>query len=215
MNHLTADVDDLTAGTDGRTVGVDGRTAGVGGRTVGVSDRTVGTDGRTAGVDGRTVGVGGRTAGVGGRTVGVDDLTVGTDGRTVGMSDRTPAAGRRAPVRPAAAHLSAEDLAALRENLNEQRAFRREQLRRLAGPVTSRDEDLLRQRTAGQIEVHIRLVALARMVLSDVEDALRRMDDGFYGSCLLCRRPIDRERLSIVPQARYCARCRQAEEARP
>jgi RNA polymerase-binding transcription factor DksA len=112
-------------------------------------------------------------------------------------------------------HLSAADLAALRENLHEQRLFRQEQLRRLAGPVTSRAEDRLRQRAAGHIEVQVKLAASARMVLADVEAALTRMNEGSYGTCHLCRRPIDRERLTIVPQARYCARCRQVKEAIP
>ncbi|WP_409467257.1 TraR/DksA family transcriptional regulator [Streptomyces sp. HC307] len=111
------------------------------------------------------------------------------------------------------AQLSAEELAALRENLHEQRLFRQEQLRQLAGPVTSRTEDRLQQQAASQIEVHIKLAASARMVLADVEAALKRMDDGSYGTCHLCRRPIDRERLMIVPQARYCARCQQVKEA--
>jgi len=113
------------------------------------------------------------------------------------------------------APLSADDLAALRENLHEQRLFRQEQLRRLAGPATSRTEDRLQQRTASQIEVHIKLAASARMVLADVEAALKRMDDGSYGTCHLCRRPVDRERLMIVPQARYCGRCQQVKEAIP
>ncbi|WP_031487850.1 TraR/DksA family transcriptional regulator [Streptomyces bicolor] len=111
------------------------------------------------------------------------------------------------------AQLSAEELAALRENLHEQRLFRQEQLRQLAGPVTSRTEDRLQQQAASQIEVHIKLAASARMVLADVEAALKRMDDGSYGTCHLCRRPIDRERLMIVPHARYCARCQQVKEA--
>jgi RNA polymerase-binding transcription factor DksA len=51
------------------------------------------------------------------------------------------------------------------------------------------------------------------MVLADVEAALTRMDQGRYGTCHLCRRPIARERLMIVPQARYCARCQQVREA--
>ncbi|MFF5966744.1 TraR/DksA family transcriptional regulator [Streptomyces collinus] len=112
-------------------------------------------------------------------------------------------------------HLSAEDLAALRENLHEQRLFRQEQLRLLGGPVTSRAEDRLRQRAAAQIEVRVKLAASARMVLTDVEAALSRMNDGSYGACHLCRRPIERERLMIVPQARYCARCQQVKEAQP
>ncbi|MER8224325.1 TraR/DksA C4-type zinc finger protein [Streptomyces sp. NPDC094143] len=109
-----------------------------------------------------------------------------------------------------APHLSAEDLAALRENLREQRLFRREQLRRLAGPVASRAEDRCGQRASAQLEVSVKLAASARMVLADVEAALARMDAGVYGSCGRCRRPLDRERLMIVPQARYCARCQRA-----
>ncbi|MFD0008165.1 TraR/DksA family transcriptional regulator [Streptomyces sp. NPDC127178] len=109
--------------------------------------------------------------------------------------------------------LSVEDLAALRENLHEQRLFRQEQLQQLTVPATSRTEALLDRRAASQLEVHVKLAASARMVLADVESALTRMDQGRYGTCHLCRRPIARERLMIVPQARYCARCQQVREA--
>ncbi|GAP45556.1 uncharacterized protein SAZU_0286 [Streptomyces azureus] len=112
-------------------------------------------------------------------------------------------------------HLSAEDLAALREHLHEQRSFRQEQLRQLAGPTTSRAEDRLQRQTAAQMEVRIKLTASARMVLADVEAALTRMDEGTYGICHLCRHPVGRQRLMIVPQARYCARCQQVKEAIP
>jgi RNA polymerase-binding transcription factor DksA len=110
-------------------------------------------------------------------------------------------------------HLSDEDLAALRENLHEQRLFRQEQLRQLAGPTTSRAEDRLQRQTPAQMEVRIKLAASARMVLADVEAALSRMNEGSYGICRLCRRPVARQRLMIVPQARYCARCQQVKEA--
>ncbi|MFJ4978232.1 TraR/DksA family transcriptional regulator [Streptomyces coeruleorubidus] len=112
-------------------------------------------------------------------------------------------------------HLSDEDLAALRENLHEQRLFRQEQLRQLAGPTTSRAEDRLQRQTPAQMEVRIKLAASARMVLADVEAALSRMNEGSYGICHLCRRPVARQRLMIVPQARYCARCQQVKEAIP
>ncbi|MGW7296422.1 MULTISPECIES: TraR/DksA family transcriptional regulator [unclassified Streptomyces] len=102
--------------------------------------------------------------------------------------------------------LSAEDLAALREDLHEQRLFRREQLQQLtAAPVSGTGAPL--------DEVRVKLAASARMVLADVEAALARMDRGSYGTCHLCRRPIDRVRLTIVPQARYCARCQHVREA--
>jgi RNA polymerase-binding transcription factor DksA len=92
---------------------------------------------------------------------------------------------------------------------------RREQLHRLAGPVASRAADRLQRRAAAQIGVGVKLSASARMVLADVEAALRRMDDGSYGTCRLCRRPIDRERLMIMPQCRCCARCHRAGSAVP
>ncbi|CAL9326957.1 TraR/DksA family transcriptional regulator [Streptomyces sp. SudanB52_2052] len=112
-----------------------------------------------------------------------------------------------------ATRLSAEDLAALRENLTEQRLFRQEQLRQLADAAPSRTDDVRRHDAASQVEVHVKLAAAARMVLADVEAALRRMAEGSYGTCRLCRGPVARERLMIVPQARYCARCQQVREA--
>ncbi|MFQ6144340.1 TraR/DksA family transcriptional regulator [Streptomyces seoulensis] len=115
--------------------------------------------------------------------------------------------------RDRATRLTPEDLAALRENLHEQRLFRQEQLQQIATAVTARPDDPLRQQVAAQAEVRIALAASARMVLADVEAALARLADGSYGACHLCRRPIARERLEIVPQARYCARCQQVREA--
>lgn len=110
-------------------------------------------------------------------------------------------------------HLAADDLAALRENLHEQRLFRQEQLRQLAAPAGSRADERREQQAAAQIEVRVQLAASARMVLADVEAALHRMDRGTYGTCHLCRHLIALDRLTIVPQARYCARCQQVKEA--
>ncbi|WP_371800293.1 TraR/DksA family transcriptional regulator [Streptomyces sp. NBC_01707] len=50
------------------------------------------------------------------------------------------------------------------------------------------------------------------MVLADVEAALQRIDQGRYGRCQLCTRPIVLDRLRIVPQARHCTRCQQVRE---
>lgn len=40
--------------------------------------------------------------------------------------------------------------------------------------------------------------------LSDVEHALRRLDEGTYGTCMVCSRPIPDERLEAKPAARLC-----------
>ena len=110
-------------------------------------------------------------------------------------------------------NLSTEDLAALRENLYEQRLFRQEQLRQLSAAATTPAAASPERRAASQTEVRVTLVASARMVLADVEAALTRMDQNTYGTCHLCRGPVALVRLMIVPQARYCARCQQVLEA--
>jgi RNA polymerase-binding transcription factor DksA len=40
--------------------------------------------------------------------------------------------------------------------------------------------------------------------LADVEHALRRLDDGTYGTCEACGKPIDEERLDAQPATRFC-----------
>lgn len=40
--------------------------------------------------------------------------------------------------------------------------------------------------------------------LADVEHALRRLDDGTYGTCEACSRTIDEGRLEALPAARFC-----------
>ena len=40
--------------------------------------------------------------------------------------------------------------------------------------------------------------------LSDVEHALSRLDDGTYGSCAACGKPIGDSRLEAMPAARFC-----------
>ena len=40
--------------------------------------------------------------------------------------------------------------------------------------------------------------------LADVEHAIRRLDDGTYGTCEACGRPISEERLEALPATRLC-----------
>ncbi|MEU0008067.1 TraR/DksA C4-type zinc finger protein [Streptomyces sp. NPDC006314] len=112
------------------------------------------------------------------------------------------------------AGLSTAELSALREDLDEQRAFRLDQLAQLWQGAAARAQRARERAAVAQLEVHIKLCASARMVLADVEAALERMDQGTYGSCQQCRHPIELARLRIVPQARYCGRCHQVREAR-
>jgi RNA polymerase-binding transcription factor DksA len=58
-----------------------------------------------------------------------------------------------------------------------------------------------------QIEV---LLDQARRHLSDYDRALRRLDQGQYGMCESCGRPIDPERLAARPEASTCITCAAA-----
>lgn len=43
-----------------------------------------------------------------------------------------------------------------------------------------------------------------------VSEALKRMDDGTYGLCLQCDRPIASKRLAALPWAAFCVDCQEA-----
>jgi len=58
-----------------------------------------------------------------------------------------------------------------------------------------------------RFEVTARLISAARQQLEETEAALARVDDGSYGLCGNCDDPIPRERLDILPAARYCVSC--------
>jgi RNA polymerase-binding transcription factor len=45
--------------------------------------------------------------------------------------------------------------------------------------------------------------------LADVEAAIARLDDGSYGTCVRCGRPIVPERLDALPWAAYCIDCQR------
>jgi RNA polymerase-binding protein DksA len=44
----------------------------------------------------------------------------------------------------------------------------------------------------------------ALQTLKEIDAALRRIDDGTYGTCLICGKPIAAERLRALPWARLC-----------
>ena len=58
------------------------------------------------------------------------------------------------------------------------------------------------------------LVRSLRDTLSDVEQALARMDAGTYGTCERCGQPIDEERLEALPAARLCMTCKRQRAGR-
>jgi DnaK suppressor protein len=51
------------------------------------------------------------------------------------------------------------------------------------------------------------LATKLRETLADVERALAKLDDGTYGACEACGKPIGDARLEAIPSARRCIAC--------
>ncbi len=49
----------------------------------------------------------------------------------------------------------------------------------------------------------------SRTLLEQVESALQRLDNGTYGFCLRCGKPIDARRLEALPSAEYDLECQE------
>ncbi len=52
----------------------------------------------------------------------------------------------------------------------------------------------------------------AEHILSEIDDALARIDDGTYGRCAVCGEEIPAERLDAVPYATLCVKDRRLQE---
>jgi DnaK suppressor protein len=57
----------------------------------------------------------------------------------------------------------------------------------------------------------VAITARIRQKVTDLQRALRDVDDGRYGVCRSCGEPIDPNRLEIRPHARVCVRCAELE----
>jgi RNA polymerase-binding transcription factor DksA len=85
-----------------------------------------------------------------------------------------------------------------RQRLEHARTSRLAQLRALDESGPAPDDHLLsEQRTA------------MRQVLKEIDEAFGRVEQGTYGTCLGCRKPIPAERLEILPYTRHCVACRR------
>jgi DnaK suppressor protein len=49
-------------------------------------------------------------------------------------------------------------------------------------------------------------------LIEEIDDALQRIEDGTYGQCVRCGKPLDEERLRAMPTAKYDVECQAAIE---
>jgi RNA polymerase-binding protein DksA len=61
-------------------------------------------------------------------------------------------------------------------------------------------------------ESDLSLARNIRDIIARIDDSLRRMDEGTYGICRVCGRPIEKERLEAVPYTDLCIEDKIKEE---
>jgi DnaK suppressor protein len=83
-------------------------------------------------------------------------------------------------------------------------------LRNREGIAIEKSPDALDEvQHAAERELAIRNLDRESHLLRNVKGALRRMEDGSYGTCLHCEEDISQKRLDAVPWAAYCIRCQE------
>lgn len=63
-------------------------------------------------------------------------------------------------------------------------------------------------------EFSLGLVSSERDAVYELDDALKRIEEGVFGICEICKLPITKIRLKAVPQARLCVKCQEKKEKR-
>lgn len=61
-------------------------------------------------------------------------------------------------------------------------------------------------------EFNLGLASSEQQILNQIDEALRRIDEGRFGTCEICSKPISQKRLMAVPYARFCIKCQSEEE---
>ena len=97
----------------------------------------------------------------------------------------------------------AREQVARRRRLQDERRFRVEQLAALRSEFSGNHR---------HDSVNVALYAAASTALREINAALARMDDGRYGLCVSCSKPIPPARLDVLPMAPLCMPCHYYEQ---
>jgi DnaK suppressor protein len=64
------------------------------------------------------------------------------------------------------------------------------------------------------VDADVQVLQTERSILDEINVALTRLDDGTFGKCTECGRPIADERLKAIPYASTCVGCARTEDNR-
>ena len=77
--------------------------------------------------------------------------------------------------------------------------------RREGSPFGKREEEATESL---ELERRLALEQGIKAQLADIDAALAKIQDGTYGKCEICGKPIEPARLEVLPQARRCMNCK-------
>jgi len=61
-------------------------------------------------------------------------------------------------------------------------------------------------------ELSLNIAGEVQEIVYEIDDALKRMEEGSFGKCISCDKKIPQKRLNAVPYAKYCIQCKSKEE---
>ena len=66
--------------------------------------------------------------------------------------------------------------------------------------------------TALEQQIFEKLTENEQKKLHEINEALKRIEEGVYGKCVVCGKTIEEKRLLAIPEAKKCIACKSAEE---
>ncbi len=111
--------------------------------------------------------------------------------------------------------MSKNEIGKFKKTLEAREAELAKVLRNREGIAIEKSPDALDEvQHAAERELAIRNLDRESHLLRNVKAALRRIEDGSYGTCLHCEEEISPKRLDAVPWAAYCIRCQEIVDRR-
>src|SRR5947209_13301754 len=106
--------------------------------------------------------------------------------------------------------MTKNELKKFKETLETKQAELEHFVRNREGIAIEKSPDALDEvQHAAERELAIRNLDRESNLLRNVRAALRRIDDGSFGTCVHCEEDISPKRLNAVPWSPYCIRCQE------
>jgi RNA polymerase-binding protein DksA len=61
-------------------------------------------------------------------------------------------------------------------------------------------------------ELSLNIAGEEQEIVYEIDEALKRIEEGKFGKCISCDKKIPQQRLNAVPYAKYCIQCKSKEE---